>query len=90
MFIKNVIVYIQTKNLKKRFWHAMSCSTFILFQASGFIVYSIVYKYVCRERERERECVCVCVENTSVEYKIENKNGKKLNLLNSEMEKGKI
>ena len=34
-------------------------------------------------------CVCVCVmENTSVEYKLEN--GKKRNLLNSETEKGKI
>ena len=33
--------------------------------------------------------VCVCVmENTSVEYKLEN--GKKRNLLNSETEKGKI
>ena len=44
-----------------------------------------------RERERERVCVCVCVmENTSVEHKIENENGKKLNLLNSETENGKI
>ena len=37
--------------------------------------------------------MCVCVmENTSVEYKIESKNGngKKMNLLNSETEKGKI
>ena len=30
------------------------------------------------------------MENTSVEYKIENGNGKKQNLLNSETEKGKI
>ena len=36
-------------------------------------------------------CVCVCVmENTSVEHKIENGNGKKRNLLHSETEKGKI
>ena len=36
-------------------------------------------------------CVCVCVmENTSVEHKIENRNGKKRNLLHSETEKGKI
>ena len=38
-------------------------------------------------------CVCVCVmENTSAEHKIENKmeTGKKLNLLNSETEKGNI
>ena len=30
------------------------------------------------------------MENTSVEHKIENENGKKLNLLNSETEKGEI
>ena len=35
--------------------------------------------------------MCVCVmENTSVEHKIENGNGKKRNLLHSETEKGKI
>ena len=33
--------------------------------------------------------MCV-MKNTSVEHKIENGNGKKLNLLNSETEKGKI
>ena len=48
---------------------------YFIFQASGLSE---------RERERERGVM----ENTSVEYKMEN--GKKLNLLNSETEKGKI
>ena len=76
MFIKNV-VYIQTKNEKK------SSTRFVL-----QLIYFISSQWFDRERERERETMC---DGKYIsEHKIENKNGEKQNLLNSETEKWTI